>query len=435
LLKAFCRGLEQFFEIHLFPIMQVRCFFFLLLEFTVYLSQMHAAKAQDLPVHAMSLRSMDSLEYARRLQVDGQLEQAKNIFKRFYQKYPGDKDVLYGLALIAEEQMDYFLALRYFNELEAWEHRFPEMFFDRGLVRYRLEQYEAALGDFIMAGQMPSRETRSINFKSVRYSQGAEKELVNIFSSRNWQEECLQWEIRCLIALKRGVEANARIEAAVRSSNDPIAWRELQFEYLRQQGDNANAAHVLREILKIDPDNRVAAFNLLELESEKLDTKSSTEGYESLLAMSPDFVEAYVNLAINHYKAGDYIKSITVLNEAIKKGDVSGKAYYNRGLAKLKLGKAIEAESDFRFALSLLGHHAPSFGGLGSALIQQERYLDAMEALQVAHSLNEEDIIYVFNLGHASYKAKKLPEACAYFQKAAAMGSMEARQLLLKLCR
>jgi tetratricopeptide (TPR) repeat protein len=188
-------------------------------------------------------------------------------------------------------------------------------------------------------------------------------------------------------------------------------------------------------MVKLDPTNLSVAYNLISLQEELMTNRQKIQAYRELLAIAPDFTEAALNLGIAYYREGRHEESKSMFDGILKHQAESGIAYYNRGLTRLKLKDPAGAERDFKKGLQFLGtDHAPSYGALGIAFTELQRFGAAIEALELAVSLDPKNPIYAFNLAHAFYKNGAKNRACFYFQKAADLGQKEALTMLSKIC-
>lgn len=392
-------------------------------------------RAQEQTFYALPIRVADSLILARNLHLDGYTARAKQIYNRYYQQYPAEKDILFGLALIAEEENDPLLALRYYNEIEAFNYSFPELYFNRGMIRYREQQYAGALEDFLIAGSMEGSETQSLSYKGIRYSEGAATQLIGIFTQNTWEEECSSWQIRCLMQMDKGEEALEIIRQKREGNPNHLPWLELEYETMMELGNKRGAVETLLKMVKLDPGNLTVAYNLISLQEELMTNRQKIQAYKDLLDVAPDFTEAALNLGIAYYREGKYEESKEMFDGILKNRPETGIAWYNRGLTQLKLKNPQAAESDFRKGLNLLStDHAPSFGALGIALTELQKYASAIEALELAFSLDGKNSIYAFNLANAYYKKGDKNRACFYFKKSADLGQKEAFIMLGKIC-
>jgi tetratricopeptide (TPR) repeat protein len=392
--------------------------------------------AQDQTIYVMPLRVYDSLLMARNFHLDGFTAKAKAIYTRYYPDYPADVDILYGLALIAEEEKEPIQALSYYNQIEAFNYSFPELYFNRGMIRFELQQYQGALEDFLQAGSMESLETQSITYKGSSYSQGTPLQLLEIFSSNTWEEECVSWQIRCLIALEREDDALQIIREKRENNPNHLPWIELEYETMIKRGDKRGAVAVLLKMIQLNPNNLTVAYNLISLQEEIMGNQEKIRAYKELLDIAPDFTEAALNLGIAYYKEQRFEESNKIFDDIISHRPDAGIVYYNRGLTLLKLKKPSAAVKDFKKGLEFLPtDHAPSYGALGIAYTELGQFREAIEALDLAFSLSPENAIYAFNLGNASYKGGDRERACVYFRKSADLGQKEALLMLARICK
>lgn len=163
--------------------------------------------------------------------------------------------------------------------------------------------------------------------------------------------------------------------------------------------------------------------------------------------MTPQFQEA-----LQHCKNSEFERAITLFSTHLEVHTQHMEAFYNRGLAQLKLGKLQEAEQDFTKALEIEPRNAITLGDRAvvwhhlkereksladlhlAAEIEPEnpyRYSSrafiraawgdvegAIEDYQIALSLDPEDAITLNNLGLAEERLGRMESAKSRFEKA-----------------
>jgi tetratricopeptide (TPR) repeat protein len=115
----------------------------------------------------------------------------------------------------------------------------------------------------------------------------------------------------------------------------------------------------------------------------------SIESYEACIASGHQMVsDLRTALGAVSFKAKDYKTAITHFSEIIETTERPAKAYFNRGLTYLELGKERKALADLESANSILPGYSPAHFYKGVTLDRMRRYQQAIEAFSMAESLS-----------------------------------------------
>src|SRR5258706_12390376 len=109
---------------------------------------------------------------------------------------------------------------------------------------------------------------------------------------------------------------------------------------------------------------------------------------------------------------GDTLRSIKFLEQAIAEYPEHYEAYYDLGVAHLRLAQQTEAEQAFQKAIDLTkGNFAPPQFGLGAILCQKAEFPQAVTLLQRAVDLEPGSAVGKYYLGWAQFGLNRLIEA------------------------
>jgi len=376
----------------------------------------------------------DQLEYARSLYNSQELEKAYQAYNEMYLKFPDNGEVLFGLALTTEALQEYDQALLYYNLLIYNGFELPEIYMNRGKIRFNKKQFEAALDDFTYGAQLPVRETRMVQFKGWSPSESSATQLELINTSMSWGNEFKEWRAKCLSNLNRFAEALSFYNELIFDEPSNTHYLLGRSDIYLAQGELECAISDLKNALIEDPTNEQAKFNLLQLSAQDVTESDLLKLYEEIITTSPDIAEVFMNKGIIHYKQGDFSLALSNINRAIELNNDKGIYYFNRALVYSKLEQYTEANENLREALNLIPDHAPSWAAIGNNYIELKRYDEAIEAFQLALFYDSTNPNYHYNRAVAFQKSDKLAEACSDFRIAANMGLREAQNMTLKLC-
>lgn len=152
-------------------------------------------------------------------------------------------------------------------------------------------------------------------------------------------------------------EAKKVIEDALKiSPKNPLLQAALG-NVLIDEENYDKAQKVYEQIVTVKPDFDIGHFNLGVINYQKRDLKTAQKNYEDVLKINPDDMEAKQNLAAIYILNSDFDNAIKYLKEVIDSNpqdDITlENAYYNLGIAYLRLQKYQEAFSAFESALEI----------------------------------------------------------------------------------
>ena len=118
------------------------------------------------------------------------------------------------------------------------------------------------------------------------------------------------------------------------------------------------------------------------------------------------------------FQAGDQLQALQYINQTLNQYPTHWESYQLRSTIQLMLYKIIEAERDARKAIKLKPKHYLCHNALGMALLPQERYTEAKDALSRALELAPQYAINYFNMGLVAYRLGEFQEAIKYLHVA-----------------
>lgn len=118
-------------------------------------------------------------------------------------------------------------------------------------------------------------------------------------------------------------------------------------------GDTAAAQRTFEALLRQEPTNKLAAYNLGVLAQQAGDDTAAGDYYEKTLDIDPAYEPALYNLAILTNKQGDAQGAAALYERAIASDPKDANAHYNYGLLLRRLGDADRAQSEIDKAIEL----------------------------------------------------------------------------------
>ncbi len=162
-----------------------------------------------------------------------------------------------------------------------------------------------------------------------------------------------------------------------------VAWD------LRDAGRDEEAESLFRRVLKGDPDNAEVQTTLLHLYSTAEEKELHREQIEHRWASEED-LSILLKEGVDRVAAGDVEGGIDLLERAARGMPGSELAWYNLGLAALRLERWEQAEEAFAFSIRLNDQRMESVLYRGAALQALGRYKEAIQDLNRAQAMKPE---------------------------------------------
>lgn len=158
------------------------------------------------------------------------------------------------------------------------------------------------------------------------------------------------------VGLLAGCSArNADSHAANISSPTSVDKAALLEKALKEQaaGNTDAAGKSFRALLREDPKNKFAFYNLGVLAHQAGDAATAMSDYKQALTIDPAYEPALYNLAILTDNAGDAKGAVALYRNAIKADPTDGGAHFNLGLLLQRLGDQAGAVKEINTAIKL----------------------------------------------------------------------------------
>ena len=145
--------------------------------------------------------------------------------------------------------------------------------------------------------------------------------------------------------------------------------------------------------------------------------------FDSVLEISPDHVQAHVNLVAVHGGLGNYEESARHYRRAVELDASIAEAHYNHGVSRHFAEDYEEAASAFRKAIEINPQHADAYGNLATTLDALGRRTEAARHYRSALDLNPGHPMANFHLGRQLAEAGQYRQSLPYLQRAVATES------------
>lgn len=118
-------------------------------------------------------------------------------------------------------------------------------------------------------------------------------------------------------------------------------------------GDLDEAEEAYLEVLRLDPQNKFAYYNLGLLQQTRGNLQQAENNYRLSLNIDPDYPPAVFNLAIVRNDLGDVTEAIDLYRHVISVDPNSATAHLNLGFALQSIGEDQESQDEFDAAIAL----------------------------------------------------------------------------------
>ena len=153
-----------------------------------------------------------------------------------------------------------------------------------------------------------------------------------------------------------------------------------------KQGSLSDAEIVVKQVLKVDQENKMGLQILGLIKHSKQEYEKSIDIFQSLLESDPENIENHNNLALSYAGIGKYEKSIELLEQATEKSS-KGFLYSNLGLQYRNNKQQNEAIKSFKKSLDI-EETAHTWGMLGGCYGEKQNLDEAERCFHRALEIN-----------------------------------------------
>lgn len=190
--------------------------------------------------------------------------------------------------------------------------------------------------------------------------------------------------------------------------------------YLKR-GQYPEAAKAFEELIRLDPRDFWAHYNLGWVYQKLGLYRESVEPLKRAISINPNDVDAYRLLARAYNNLGlwreeiDTIRGLLRLNPS---DDIKAEAWYAVGQANHNLGDDELAAIGYELAIHIKPDHALAYNNLGAAYFNLGRYEEAAKALKKAIALKPDFFEAYYNIGLVNSKLNRYGQALEAFEEA-----------------
>lgn len=188
-------------------------------------------------------------------------------------------------------------------------------------------------------------------------------------------------------------------------------------------GDMGRALALIEQSIALKPSDADFWSNQALVHEMQKDWPRARAAYEKSLALSPSHAQRELRLASALRQMGETEQAIAHYRRSLRLAPALWPACLDLGSALLQLDPPdlVDAEACFRKVTRLAPDRAEGYNGLGVALIAQDRYDDARQALERAVSLDPALAVAWYNLARVCLVRDDADRAIEAYEKAVAL--------------
>lgn len=187
---------------------------------------------------------------------------------------------------------------------------------------------------------------------------------------------------------------------------------------LQNEGKTDQAESLYKEILKVQPDNVSAYYNLGIIFQDKEQLDEAMLCYKKALQLNANFADLYFNLGVIFHNKGLFDEAINNYQKALELEPNSSDINNNIGAALKDKGQLDEAMLYYTKALDLAPYYDKAYNNLGIALAEKGEHDKAIIYFQKALQINPYFADAANNLGNILKEKGRIDQAVKYFEKA-----------------
>jgi predicted O-linked N-acetylglucosamine transferase (SPINDLY family) len=318
----------------------------------------------------------------------GQVEMAKESYKRIISQWPHHAESLQNLGILYAQNKDFAGAVDCFKKATEADPLNSNYFCNLGTALNDLDRPNESIEFFEKAISL------NPNSADACYNLG------NVFQKLGQFAKSIEY-------YKKTIQFNpAWIEAYLNCGNS--------YDML---GDFNSALSYYEAIIKINPYFTAAYVNrgnvLLKLNLKE----QALESYEIVKRLGIDSFQAHLASAEIFQGKGDYRKAIEACFNAIRINSYDARAYYVLGINYFNIRDLNAAVENFKNAINLKPDYAEAYNGLAVCYVKAVHFADAQINFKKALELDPNLIIARINSADAHYAAGDIVSALAQFEK------------------
>ena len=194
----------------------------------------------------------------------------------------------------------------------------------------------------------------------------------------------------------------------------------LRASILSQQGRYEESDRLIRQVAKTETKLYLMPFMLAENALHEGRWKEAQENFLASLKLNPDFLQSIRGLARAYHADNQDDKAQPLLELILHKNSHDFLAEYGLGLIAANAKQHLQAIQHFQASLREKPDYSPAFLGLGIALVEIQKYAEALPYLQRKVGIGTLEITRLNYLGIAVSHTGNMQEAVELYRQALA---------------
>ena len=168
--------------------------------------------------------------------------------------------------------------------------------------------------------------------------------------------------------------------------------------------------------------------------ADRGEQEKAVKDFSRALAIAPTLKQAYSNRGLALTTLGRHEEALNDLDAAVRLDGDYAEAIYNRGNVHFARKDYPKAFADYDRTVELEPANAKAWCNRANIYTMAGQHQRAIEEYSTAVRLDPGLVTAYGNRGGAYLELKRIPEACADFQRALALGDERARSMVAQLC-
>lgn len=178
------------------------------------------------------------------------------------------------------------------------------------------------------------------------------------------------------------------------------------------------AASILEDLVKQDPQNAVFRGSLAKVERLRGRADRAIELYREAVAFAPDDPQNWYNLASAFQQAGDMRRAGEAAQEALRRDRDNAEAHNVLGIAYSASGQPVRALEEFQRAIAIDPRNARAYNNVGNVARAMNRQAEAEDAYRKSIALAPNYPDPLNGLGALDIDRNRPRDALVYFDRA-----------------
>ena len=294
--------------------------------------------------------------------------------------------------------------------------KLAEAYNNRAVAKYKLNDYEGAIKDWIYIININPNYTNALYNLGVTKSESKDyEEAIDYYNKTikidpNYADA---YNNRGIVKRQlknyRGAIYDYNKAIKLEPSNATAYYNcgnaKLELKNYKGAIDNYNKA------IMIEPNTSIAYYNRATAKLKLKNYEGAMNDYNKVININPKNATAYHNRGIAKHELKDYKGSIDDYDKAIKIKPNYEKAYYNRGNLKLKLQNYRGAIYDCNKAIKIKPNYAKAYYNRGNAKYELKDYQGAINDYQTALKHSKDKVLNTITNKELKQAKKKLKES------------------------